>query len=257
MRLRGDLHGECRDEVRCMYLSKLRKNSTRLNILSDDYDNIPHVALSLGYPPSLLSPRLKEFYQRYIAHMSELPGPSPSPILADDVASQVGGHARSQPALALTDAAVPDPSSVSGDASPVLTTTAPEAPTTTQQSTPTQQRNELVVGIAPVIVGTNEPQVSWTMPRMTIARLPNRSGETPPAKRKRGQTSVQANLQQLALERAALAEASSEAVPAGQTSSSSEASGSSHAVSGIQLGAVEEAPDESPLPLVGVDPADL
>jgi hypothetical protein len=54
--------GDAREAVRRQYQVKLRKNATRLSHLSEELDNLPMVALRMGYPAELFSPPLKKAY---------------------------------------------------------------------------------------------------------------------------------------------------------------------------------------------------
>ena len=54
------LKGEARDAVRGQYLHKLRRFPTRLRLLSEELDNLPQVAMRLGYPESHLSSHLQQ-----------------------------------------------------------------------------------------------------------------------------------------------------------------------------------------------------
>ena len=49
--------GECRDAIHIQYDSRMKKNPTRLSLMSEEMDNLPLVALRVGYPVdfSLLS----------------------------------------------------------------------------------------------------------------------------------------------------------------------------------------------------------
>ena len=51
--------GEFRTQVRDMYQVKLEMNASRLSMLSDEFDNLPLVALRLGYPIDCCSPGLR------------------------------------------------------------------------------------------------------------------------------------------------------------------------------------------------------
>lgn len=55
--------GEARAAIRSQYLVKLRKNQSRLNILSEELDNLPMVSVRLGYPDKLFSPALREVWE--------------------------------------------------------------------------------------------------------------------------------------------------------------------------------------------------
>ena len=56
--------GQARKALRDQYLVKLRKNPSRLSLLSEEFDNLPMVSLRLGYNPELFSPRLRSGYDR-------------------------------------------------------------------------------------------------------------------------------------------------------------------------------------------------
>ena len=43
--------GDARQAVRTQYMLKLRKNRSRLDVLAEEFDNLPMVGLRLGYPP--------------------------------------------------------------------------------------------------------------------------------------------------------------------------------------------------------------
>ena len=51
--------GEARTQVREMYDVKLEKNASRLSMLSEEFDNLPLVALRLGYPLKCCSLELR------------------------------------------------------------------------------------------------------------------------------------------------------------------------------------------------------
>ena len=54
--------GDARDGMRKIYLSKLKRNLSRLNVLSEELDNILGVGLRLGYPVDLLTPETAKMY---------------------------------------------------------------------------------------------------------------------------------------------------------------------------------------------------
>ena len=56
-----ELKRDCRAAVRQIYLSKMRKNRSRLDILSEELDNLPMVGLRLGYPVELMSFSYRKF----------------------------------------------------------------------------------------------------------------------------------------------------------------------------------------------------
>lgn len=71
--------GEARDAIRAQFQVKLKKNQSRLNIMSEELDNLPMVALRLGYPAALFSPQLGAAYSKMRSMVSNPPVPSPPP----------------------------------------------------------------------------------------------------------------------------------------------------------------------------------
>ena len=72
--------GDAREAVRRQYQVKLRKNATRLSHLSEELDNLPMVAMRMGYPAELFSPPLKKAYDEMRSvRMGGVSSGSPSP----------------------------------------------------------------------------------------------------------------------------------------------------------------------------------
>ena len=49
--------------MRKQFEAKNRKQANRLRMLSDEWDNLPMVALKMGWSPMLFSPKLRELFQ--------------------------------------------------------------------------------------------------------------------------------------------------------------------------------------------------
>ena len=179
--------GECRLACRSQYIVKLQRQPNRLALLSEEFDNLPLVAIRFGLNPDVLSPGLRNCYEHYKAkHM---------------LASQVGrsaelahGHGQ-QMALgngeaALEDSAAPKPlageSPCGSKPSAVPTGAGVEAAKTEQAGGEGQTVNaEMAPGAVTMIL----PRL--TLPRGFAARPTRRmSGErpTPDAKRQKGET---------------------------------------------------------------------
>ena len=72
--------GDAREAVRRQHQVKLRKNATRLSHLSEELDNLPMVAMRMGYPAELFSPPLKKAYDEMRSvRMGGVSSGSPSP----------------------------------------------------------------------------------------------------------------------------------------------------------------------------------
>lgn len=53
-----------RQALRQQYIQKMSKNRSRLDVLSEEFDNLPMVCMRLGYPSHLLSPELRAKWER-------------------------------------------------------------------------------------------------------------------------------------------------------------------------------------------------
>jgi len=56
--------GELRTAFKVQYDAKLKKNQSRLDVISEDLDNLPMAAVRLGYPVELMSPPVRSTMQR-------------------------------------------------------------------------------------------------------------------------------------------------------------------------------------------------
>ena len=95
--------GAVRDAVRLQYAHKMKVTPLRLRDLGEDLDNLPIVAMKLGYHVEWLSPQMKVMWEqvrsRHSGQMTNL-----APDLADT--PRRGGFGR-RPALAIGDASSP------------------------------------------------------------------------------------------------------------------------------------------------------
>ena len=115
----GQTLGSVRDDVRDLYGHLVARNASRMSALSEQWDNIPNLALRHGYPRELLSPRLYQALECYEGardlslartQTALLPGGSPpsssrGPHAPANSASGVPGTASAAQLLALANKA--------------------------------------------------------------------------------------------------------------------------------------------------------
>ena len=146
--------GEFRDSIRQQYMDRRRRNMSRLNCLSEELDNIPMAAVRLGYPPELLSPRLKQMleYLRNSAQMSREVGFVP-PNMGHQGANLPGARAP----FALQDGALDE------TADGVAKTPAPAVATVPPSKPPSIR--------AALAAKAGDKKTTYSLPDMDLGRL--------------------------------------------------------------------------------------
>ena len=136
--------GQARDACRSQYLVRMRKNPSRLDIMAEELDNLPMVALRCGYDPALFSPELREKYQEATNRSGAMQAATVSPCVRQAREEARPVH------QALEDAkgeCPPAPTTPSSDVSS-MTHQAPETPAVTSTPGPP---NSSVVSVLPPI----------------------------------------------------------------------------------------------------------
>lgn len=157
----ADSKGDVRDAVRLQYAHKTKVNPLRLKDLGEDMDNLPIVAMKLGYNLEWLSPQMRVMWEQVrLRHSSAMTNITP----ADVSATPRRGQRR--PALALADA--------SADASPTTPIAAPGA------VTPVARRQaDRIIDVGEPAVLPAEPVAAWSVPVLRLPRLPGRRNAVP------------------------------------------------------------------------------
>ena len=143
----ADSKGAVRDAVRLQYAHKIKVAPLRLRDLGDDMDNLPIVAMKLGYNVEWLSPQMKVMWEQVrLRHSSAMTN------LTDSSISSTPRRAGRRLALAIGDAV-----------------------------TPLAARGEVDPDEAEPAVLPEAPAAAWSVPRLRLPRLPDRRPAAPVA----------------------------------------------------------------------------
>lgn len=142
--------GEVRDAARSQHAHKMKLAPQRLRDLGEDLDNLPIVAMKLGYHVEWLSPQMKEMWEqvrsRHSAAMCDIPAAAPR--------RGFGGQRQS---MALTDAAAPS---------------TPQTPGTPATPEAARHIHRVEGAEEPMLGFPAAAPVAWSVPALRLPRLP-------------------------------------------------------------------------------------
>ena len=170
---------DARIATRSQFQNKMRRNASRLDCLSDELDNIPSVALRLGYPQQLLSPDLRASYDALR---------SGSVVMKAEIANHLMGSssaaASTQPTARSSRRSPSGPGMLSieaGEAMPdshqVVAQQASRTPVVAAEPSPTPAAQLVVVQPQPLGVSASSTVPALELPSLDLPKQPRKGSD--------------------------------------------------------------------------------